>query len=281
MINTAPPVKKQTASAASANSNSPQLPDQSAQPASTTQDTVQLPVATPEPQPATGVPVQIEALTQTRVGSVWTLAGSVVIHYRGYVIRADKITYDHATTDLHADGHLEVTGGPYDVLIRASHGDMRLNAHTAHFYNVTGSEGVRTIGRTIVYSTPTPFVFSGREIIENGQGHYRVVDGSITNCRLPHPDWRIVARSMRLDDNVASTANAHFDLIGIPIFYFPYFRHAVTRTTRQSGLLIPVISTGSSIRGYTFGEQIYWAINRNMDAVLGAEYFSKRGWAPN
>lgn len=281
LINTAPPVKKQTASAASANSNSPQLPDQSAQPASTTQDTVQLPVATPEPQPATGVPVQIEALTQTRVGSVWTLAGSVVIHYRGYVIRADKITYDHATTDLHADGHLEVTGGPYDVLIRASHGDMRLNAHTAHFYNVTGSEGVRTIGRTIVYSTPTPFVFSGREIIENGQGHYRVVDGSITNCRLPHPDWRIVARSMRLDDNVASTANAHFDLIGIPIFYFPYFRHAVTRTTRQSGLLIPVISTGSSIRGYTFGEQIYWAINRNMDAVLGAEYFSKRGWAPN
>lgn len=279
LINTAPPAKNQSAPAA--NSSSPQLSDQSAQPSSANQNEIDLPVATPEPQPATGVPVKIEALTQTRVGSLWTLSGNVVIHYRGYVVRADKITYDQATTELHADGNLEVTGGPYDVLIRASHGDMRLNAHTAHFYNVTGSEGVRTIGRNIVYSTPTPFVFSGREVIEEGQGHYRVVDGSITNCRLPHPDWRVIARSIRLDDNVASTANARFDLIGIPIFYFPYLRHAVTRTTRQSGLLIPVISTGSSIRGYTFGEQFYWAINRSMDAVLGAEYFSKRGWAPN
>ncbi|HEV2134935.1 MAG TPA: LPS assembly protein LptD [Terracidiphilus sp.] len=268
MINTAPPAKKQSVPAAN--------PSRSASPQPTTP-----PVAAPEPQPSTGVPVQIEALTQTRVGSVWTLAGNVVIHYRGYVIRADKITYDQATTELHADGHLEVTGGPYDVLIRADRGNMSLNAHTAHFYKVTGSEGVRTIGRTVVYSTPTPLLFSGREIIEDSEGHYRVVDGSITNCRLPHPDWRIVARSIRLDDGIASMSNARFDLLGVPIFYFPYLAHATTRTSRQSGLLIPVISTGSSIRGYTFGEQVYWAINRSMDAVIGAEYFSKRGWAPN
>ena len=282
LINTAPPEKKQSAPAASsAGAASPQHPHQASEPSSSNEEDIQLPVATPEQEPATGVPVRIEALTQTRAGSLWTLAGNVVIYYRGYVIRADKITYDQATTELHADGHLEVTGGPYDVLIRASHGEMRLNAHTAHFYNVTGSEGVRTIGRTVVYSTPTPFVFSGREVIESGQGHYRVVDGSITNCRLPHPDWRVVARSIRVDDNVASTSNARFDLLGIPIFYFPYLRHAVTQAARQSGFLIPVISTGSSIRGYTFGEQVYWAINRSMDAVVGSEYFSKRGWAPN
>ena len=26
---------------------------------------------------------------------------------------------------------------------------------------------------------------------------------------------------------------------------------------------------------------MYWAINRSMDMVIGAEYYSKRGWAPN
>ena len=26
---------------------------------------------------------------------------------------------------------------------------------------------------------------------------------------------------------------------------------------------------------------MYWAINRSMDMVVGAEYYSKRGWAPN
>ena len=48
-----------------------------------------------------------------------------------------------------------------------------------------------------------------------------------------------------------------------------------------SGLLIPVVSNGSSIQGFTIGEQVYWAINRSMDMVVGTEYYSKRGWAPN
>ena len=65
------------------------------------------------------------------------------------------------------------------------------------------------------------------------------------------------------------------------MFYLPYLHHPANETGRVSGLLTPVISNGSSIRGYTLGEQVYWAINRSMDMVVGAEYFSKRGWAPN
>jgi LPS-assembly protein len=29
------------------------------------------------------------------------------------------------------------------------------------------------------------------------------------------------------------------------------------------------------------GEQFYWVINRSMDMIVGTEYYSKRGWAPN
>lgn len=279
LINTAPPGKKPSAPAVAAPDPTPQQPASSS--TSPDQSPPEIPLAVPEPQPSSGVPVEIEADNQSFAGNVYTLAGNAHIHYRGYVIHADKITYNKNSGDLRADGHFEVTGGPYDVLIRASRGEMNLHAHTAHFYNVTGSEGVRTIGRSIVYSTPTPLLFTGREVLENGEGHFRVIGGSITNCRLPHPDWRVVAHSIRLDGPLASTSNARFELLGMPIFYFPYLTHAVTRNSRESGLLIPVISTGSSIRGYTFGEQVYWAINRSMDAVLGTEYFSKRGWAPN
>ena len=45
--------------------------------------------------------------------------------------------------------------------------------------------------------------------------------------------------------------------------------------------MIPVVSNYSSIRGWTFGEQIYFVLNRSMDMVVGTEYYSKRGWAPN
>ena len=240
-----------------------------------------VPVAVPEPAPATGTPVEWEALRQQWIGDTLTLTGDVVIHYRDYVIRADKVVYNRTTTELEADGHLQVTGGPNDVLINATQGDMRLNMHTARFYNVSGSQGVRTVGHTVVYSTPTPLLFSGRVLLQTDEGNFKVIDGSITNCRLPHPDWRIIAHTISLDNKNASTSNAFFEFLGLPIFYLPYLHHPANETGRVSGLLTPVISTGSSIRGYTFGEQVYWVINRSLDMVIGSEYYSKRGWAPN
>jgi LPS-assembly protein len=240
-----------------------------------------VPVAVPEPAPETGTPLEWEAKNQKWAGDTLTLTGDVVVHYRDYVIRADSVTYNRATTEMEADGHLQLTGGPNDVNINASHGDMRLNMHTARFYNVNGSQGVHAMGHTVVYSTPNPLLFSGRVLLETGEGRYRIVDGSITNCRLPRPDWRIIAHSINLDEEKASTSNAFFEFLGMPIFYLPYLHHPANDTGRVSGFLTPVISNGSSIRGYTLGEQVYWAINRNMDMVVGAEYFSKRGWAPN
>jgi LPS-assembly protein len=240
-----------------------------------------MPLAQPEPEPASGVPVTWEARSQSRVGTLWTLTGDVVVHYRDYILRADKVVYDQATTQLDAEGHLQVSGGPNDVMIYADYGNMRLNMHTARYFSVHGSQGVSNQGRRAVYSTSNPFLFTGRVVLENGEGHYRIIDGTITNCSLPRPDWQVISRSIKLQDGKASTTNALFKILGVPVFYLPYLRHPVDETGRESGLLVPVFSTGSSVRGYTFGEQYYWAINRSMDMVAGMEYYSKRGWAPN
>ncbi len=239
-----------------------------------------LPVAQPEPALATGVPVQIEAQHQTRAGDLLTLSGDVAIHYRDYILRADKVVYHQSTSELEAEGHLRLSGGPNDVLINASHGEMRLNLHTARFFDVSGSQGVRNFGRGVVYSTANPFLFSGRVLLQNGEGNYRIVDGSMTNCRLPRPDWRLISRSIALANGRASTTNSFFEFLGVPLFYLPYLRHPVDETGRESGLLIPVLSN-SSIKGFIVGEQVYWAINRSMDMIVGTEYYSKRGWAPN
>ncbi|MFZ0744930.1 MAG: LPS assembly protein LptD [Terracidiphilus sp.] len=239
-----------------------------------------LPVAQPEPAPLTGVPVRWEAGRQTRVGDTWTLTGGVVVHYRDYILSADRVVYHQSTTELEADGHLQVAGGPDDVVINATNGEMRLNTHTARFFNVTGSTGVRRSGRTVVYSTPNPFLFSGKVLLQTGEGSYRIVDGTMTNCRLPHPDWQLIAHAIKVANGNASTSNTFFKLLGIPIFYLPYLRHPVEENGRESGLLVPVISN-SSIKGFTFGEQVYVALNRSMDMVIGSEFYSKRGFAPN
>jgi LPS-assembly protein len=239
-----------------------------------------LPLAQPEPAPPNGVPVQLEAQRQTRAGDILTLSGNVVARYRDYILRADKVVYHQSTSELEAEGHLQVAGGPYDVVIDASHGDMRLSMHTARFYNVTGSIGVRTGGRGVVYSTANPFLFSGRVLLQLGEGNYRIIDGSMTNCRLPRPDWRLISRAITLANGQASTSNSVFEFLHLPLFYLPYLRHPVDEIGRESGLLIPVISN-SSIKGFVLGEQVYWVIDRSMDMVAGSEYFSKRGWAPN
>jgi LPS-assembly protein len=244
-------------------------------------DTELLPVAKPEPAAANGTPVRWEAEHQLREGDTWTLLGQVVVRYGDYIFRADKVVYHQSTSELDADGHLRVTGGPEDAEIEASHGDMRLDLHTARFFNVTGSIGVRRSGTVLVYSTTNPFLFSGRVLLQTGEGRYRIIDGTMTNCRLPRPDWQLLSHLIKVENGDASTANTFFKLFGVPIFYLPYLRHPVNETGRESGLLIPVVSNGSSIRGYTFGEQVYWVINRSMDMVIGSEYFSKRGFAPN
>lgn len=267
------PVANQPVQSGSNASPSPSLPDDPGQEI--------LPVAQPEPAPASGVPVEWEAKEQSRVGDTWTLTGAVVVHYRDYILRADKVVYHQSTTDLEAEGNLELAGGANDVHLYASRGDMRLNMHTARFYNVHGSQGVRNLGRATVYSTTNPFLFSGRVLLETGEGHYRIIDGTMTNCRLPRPDWQILSRSIKLENGTASTSSAYFKLFGVPILYLPYLRHPVEETGRESGFLIPVFSVGSSIRGYTFGEQVYWVISRNMDMTAGTEYYSKRGWAPS
>lgn len=244
-----------------------------------------LPIAQPEPEPATSVPFKLTTAPggrQTWVGDTWTGMGGVEFFYRDYILRADKVTYNRSTTELEAEGHVQVAGGPDDVLINADHGTMYLNIHTARFFNVNGTMGVRTGGHTVVYSTANPLVFSGRVLIQNGEGNYRIIDGSMTNCRLPKPDWQLISRSMILSGNKASTSNSIFKFLGVPLFWLPYLRHPTDVSGRESGFLIPVFpSNYSSVRGYTLGEQFYWVINRSMDMIIGSEYYSKRGFAPN
>jgi LPS-assembly protein len=274
LTNAAPAAQRETNGA----TESSPTPDSDGLPEDPGQELV--PVATPEPALTSRVPLKWEANQQQWAGDTVTLTGDVVFYYQDYVLRADKVVYNRATTELEADGHLQLTGGPNDVFITATQGDMRLNMRTARFYNVSGSQGVRTVGHTVVYSTTTPLEFWGRVLLETGEGNYKIIDGSITNCRLPHPDWQIIAHAISLDDKNASTKNAFFAFLGIPIFYLPYLKHPANDNGRVSGLLIPTPSN-SSIKGYVIGEGVYWAISRNMDMVVGSEYYSKRGWAPN
>ena len=81
-----------------------------------------MPIAEPEPMPATGVPVRWKADRETWSGHTATLYGVEDFHYRDYVLRADKVVYNQETSELQAEGHLQMSGGPADVVLTASRG---------------------------------------------------------------------------------------------------------------------------------------------------------------
>ncbi len=224
--------------------------------------------------------VTISAITQEKIGAIYKLHGSGEIHYGLYILRGDEVTYNADTGQATADGHVSLDGGLNDEHIQASHGTYNVRAETGRFENVTGSIGVRVRATRLMLTSSNPFFFTGKAVEKTAVDHYVVYDGTVTTCELPHPKWQFNAKKVIVD--VGGTAKIYhsiFGIKGIPMLYFPFATLPAERIPRQSGFLIPNLGT-SSTKGLIVGESIFWAINRSMDAHIGAEYFSLRGWAP-
>jgi LPS-assembly protein len=224
--------------------------------------------------------VTISAITQEKIGAIYKLHGSGEIHYGLYILRGDELTYNADTGQATADGHVSLDGGLNDEHIQASHGTYNVRAETGRFENVTGSIGVRMRATRLMLTSSNPFFFTGKAVEKTAVDHYVVYDGTVTTCELPHPKWQFNAKKVIVD--VGGTAKIYhsiFGIKGIPMLYFPFATLPAERIPRQSGFLIPNLGT-SSTKGLIVGESIFWAINRSMDAHIGAEYFSLRGWAP-
>lgn len=250
-----------------------------------TSQTLPPPAATPTALPPAplsspdGEEVIIRAVEQEKMGSIYQLRGEVEIRYRTYILSADEITYDSTTGDTQLEGHVVLDGGPYDEHVSASHGTYNIRTETGTFYSVLGTAGFRIRKSRYVLTSSNPFAFTGKVVEKHGPDHYLVRQGTVTTCELPHPKWQFYARHITVDvDGSAKIYNSNFRISGIPVFYFPFVTHPVQKQQRQSGFLIPSLGN-SSTKGKIAGESVYWAINRSMDATVGGEYYSKRGWA--
>ena len=219
------------------------------------------------------------AVQQEKEGPVFKLHGQVEIHYLNFVLRCDEAQYNSDTGEAEASGHVVLDGGPNDEHLEATHATYNVKTETGKFENVHGTVGLKLRASRLVLTSPDPFAFSGKLVEKIAPDHYIVHGGTITTCEVPHPKWQFFARKVEVD--AASDAKVYhstFRIEGIPVLFLPFATYPIERQ-RQSGLLIPNLGS-SSIKGLIVGESVYWAINRSMDATLGAEYFSLRGWAP-
>jgi LPS-assembly protein len=223
--------------------------------------------------------VTICAVQQEKDGSVFKLHVRSKINYRGFRLWADEATYDSDTGVATLNGHVVLDGVENNEHVEASHGTYNVRDETGRFYDATGTIGSPKVLPHLLLTTSNPFAFSGKVVVKTGPDHYIVYDGIVTDCTLPQPKWQFNTRRATVTAGGNATVYwSTFRIRNVPVFYFPVATHPVDPAHRKSGLLMPSVGL-SNQKGTIVGGGYYWAINRSMDAIMGAELFSSRGWS--
>jgi LPS-assembly protein len=215
---------------------------------------------------------------QEKNKDVYHLRDDVQIEYSDYTLHADDVVYDSANGNVTATGHVSLDGGLRDEHLEASRAELNIRTFVGKFEDVVATTGVRFKGRNISLTNAEPFSFTGKLVEMKGKDHFVVHHGAVTSCALPNPKWTFDAERIEVDlGGSARLYHSTLRIKDIPVIYFPFAAHPTTAFGRQTGFLVPVIGV-SSKKGTIIGDSFYWAINRSMDATVGAAYFSSRGW---
>ncbi len=197
-----------------------------------------------------------------------------MITYRSMRIAADRVTFDDATGEIVARGH--VTFDDPKGHFEADSGDYNVNNDRGWFTNARGY---------VRYAPPkgsgeteaTPLYLRAARIERINADTFAVERVQASSCANPNRGlaFNLAHAKLQLSRNLTGRS-AVFRFLGVPILYFPYFRVSANRKARQSGLLLPQIGE-STQKGFILGDGFFWAINPSADLTLGVQDFTLRG----
>jgi len=238
--------------------------------------------------------LSIHADSQERGRDVSRLRGHVEITYRGMKLTADEVTYNEASGEIVAAGHVLLIDPKSHIVAGEVHYNVRTDA--GWFSNASGyiHPSARSrpkpfpsdnpyyvqVDRSKVLYTENPLYFEAKEMDRVDEDTYTVRHGRFTTCDCEKRGWSFSASEARVElDDKAIARDSVIRFLGVPIFYFPIVAASITRRPRHTGFLLPQFSN-SSIKGTIVGAGFFWAISPSMDLLLGLENYSLRGLAP-
>jgi LPS-assembly protein len=196
---------------------------------------------------------------------VYEADGSVVIQQGKLKLTADHVTIQVLPGLLTATGHVRLTDPQADVSAER----LELNINT--------EAGVVTHGQ--LYLPNTNSSIAGRQLQRFSEYHYRVKEGSFTNCDTQ--DGEVPAWRMKFDDLDLSVGDtlafkgAWLCVNDVPTIPLPALTYPLSR--RQTGLLIPFVAYDNRF-GVHAKASFYWAINPSQDLTISPHYYSDLGY---
>ena len=237
-----------------------------------------------------GEQATLEAKQQRQVGQVFYADGDVDVRYQNTRLRADHVEYNEATQVVIARGHVQL-----DYLtqhLEATDARYELATGRGTFHNVRATFAVqrrppapprevnammRQPTQTLLIS-PNPIYFEADEAERVDENTYVVHHSWMTVCDPDKPTWKFYTSKATVYIRTSiHLENGNFRLFSVPVLYVPYATFPAEKQ-RASGFLLPD-SGESSSKGFIFGDAVYWAPKDWADFTLGANYYSRRGWA--
>jgi lipopolysaccharide assembly outer membrane protein LptD (OstA) len=200
---------------------------------------------------------------------VYIARGNVVITQPGRSLTGDWVAFSGETRQGIATGNVVVTEG-----------EDLLYADTLAF-EIDTLNGIVLEG--LIEARGSGFEMTGDTIHRTGEETYIFEEGTFTTCRCPdegRDPWDIRAKTANVEvGGYATTRNSTFNVLGVPIMWFPWMRYPV-KTERETGLLFPEFS-GSGRSGPRLGLPFFWAARRNINVTITPTYFFERGFKPS
>ena len=209
--------------------------------------------------------VTAERIDHLQEQDVYEADGSVVITQGALRLTADHVTINTLPGTLVATGHVHLVDPTSDI-----HTDrLELNVNTEAGVVTTGS----------IYIRPSNSFMTGRLLQRFSEDHYRIKDGTFTNCDAREgetPAWRFKFED--LDVNTGETVAMKRGWLCVndaPIIPIPTLTYPLS--TRHSGFLIPTPGYDNRF-GLHYQQGYFWAISPSQDMTISPSYYSSLGY---
>ncbi|MDE3110672.1 MAG: LPS-assembly protein LptD, partial [Acidobacteriota bacterium] len=218
----------------------------------------------------------LQADQQRLADKIYYADGNVDVVYQDARLRADHVEYNTETQEVSARGHVQLDYQSQHV--EAADASYNLRSGQGVFHDVRGTFQVQRTPSPNLLVSPNPIYFEAREAERVNEHEYKIRGAWLTVCNPDHPTWKFYApeATIRLQKSV-HLENGNFRVFSVPVLYLPYATLPAERR-RDSGFLVPEAGRTSQ-KGYVMGDAIYWAPLDWLDATVGSEYYSERGWS--
>jgi LPS-assembly protein len=188
---------------------------------------------------------------------VVTATGNVELSQGGRILLADAVSYNQRANTISASGNVTLMEPTGEVLF-------------AEYVELTDDmrEGfLRGLQMLLVDDSRFAAVNARRR----GGTETELNRAVYSPCRdcvdsEGNPVWQLKARRVTHNSEVKQVTyrDAHLDMLGVPVFYTPYFSHPDPSVRRKSGFLTPSFGASSAL-GLATQVPYFWAIDESRD----------------